>query len=126
MLKAIKVWQLIVVGAVVLGGAAYGVYSLVIADGDDALSADQQVIPVQLGDLINRVSTNGRLFYPTREVPTFASQGTVAEVLVSEGDAGAEGRGAGRRSLAGVLSSAGETPEAGRSSGARSAEATSN
>ncbi|MCH8847461.1 MAG: efflux RND transporter periplasmic adaptor subunit [Chloroflexi bacterium] len=92
MLKAIKVWQLIVVGAIVLGGAAYGVYSLVIADGDDALSADQQVIPVQLGDLINRVSTNGSLFYPTREVLTFGSQGTVAEVLVKEGDAVEEGQ----------------------------------
>ncbi|MCI0821311.1 MAG: efflux RND transporter periplasmic adaptor subunit, partial [Chloroflexi bacterium] len=76
----------------VLGGAAYGVYSLVIADGDDALSADQQVIPVQLGDLINRVSTNGSLFYPTREVLTFGSQGIVAEVLVNEGDAVEEGQ----------------------------------
>ncbi len=86
MFKAIKVWQLIVVGAVVLGGAAYGVYAFVISDGDEALSADRQVIPVQLGDLVNRVSTNGSLLYPNREVLTFGSQGTVGEVLVDEGD----------------------------------------
>ena len=92
MFKAIRVWQLIVVGAIVLGGAAYGVYALVISDGGDALSEGQQVIPVQLGDLINRVSTNGSLLYPTREVLTFGSQGTIAEVLVNEGDAVEEGQ----------------------------------
>ncbi len=86
MFKAIKLWQLVVVGAVVLGGAAYGVYALVISDGDEALSADRQVIPGQLGDLVNRVSTNGSLLYPNREVLTFGSQGTVGEVLVDEGD----------------------------------------
>ena len=92
MFTAIKLWQLVAIGAVVLGGGAYGVYALVIQDDDDALSEDQQVIPVQLGDLINRVSTNGSLLYPNREVLSFGSQGTIAEVLVGEGEEVEEGQ----------------------------------
>ena len=90
MFTASRLWQL-VVGAIVLGGAAYGAYVLIIQDDDEALSEDQQVVPVQLGDLINRVSTNGSLLYPIREVLTFGSPGTIAEVLVDEGDAVEEG-----------------------------------
>ncbi|MCH7481652.1 MAG: HlyD family efflux transporter periplasmic adaptor subunit [Chloroflexi bacterium] len=92
MLKTIKLWQLVAIGAIVLGGAGYGVYASVIQDDGDALSEDQQVIPVQLGDLINLVSTNGSLFYPNRVVLSFGSQGTIAEVLVGEGEAVEEGQ----------------------------------
>ena len=92
MFTGIKLWQLIVIGAVVLGGAAYGVYAFFIEDDDETLSEDQQVVPVQLGDLINRVTTNGSLLYPNREVLTFGSSGTVAEVLVGEGEEVVEGQ----------------------------------
>ena len=92
MFTAVKLWQLIAIGAVVFGGGAYGVYAFVIQDGGDALGEDRQVIPVQLGDLINRVSTNGSLLYPNREVLSFGSQGTIAEVLVGEGEAVEEGQ----------------------------------
>ncbi len=92
MFTAVKLWQLVAIGAIVLGGGAYGVYAFVIQDGGDALSEDQQVIPVQLGDLINRVSTNGSLLFPNREVLSFGSQGTIAEVLVGEGETVDEGQ----------------------------------
>ena len=92
MLKAIKSWQAVLAAVVVLGGVGYGAYVLFFRADEEVLADDQQVIPVQLGDLINLVSTNGSLFYPNRETLAFGSQGTVAEVLVEEGETVEEGQ----------------------------------
>ena len=92
-LKALKLWQIGVLAAVLVGagGAVYGVYALASGSGTAALTEDQQLIPVQYGNLVNQVSTNGRLIFATRELLTFGSQGTVGEVLVEEGQPVQEG-----------------------------------
>jgi HlyD family secretion protein len=92
--KALKVWQVGVLAAVLVGtaGATYGVYALTTRTDGVELSEEQQLIPVQYGDLVNQVSTNGSLLFPDREMLTFGSQGTVSELLVAEGDQVAEGQ----------------------------------
>ena len=85
--KALKLWQIGVLAAVLVGGtgATYGVYTLVGDSDQGGLAEGQQLIPVQRGDLVNQVSTNGSLLFPNRESLTFGTQGTVGEVLVEEG-----------------------------------------
>ena len=93
-LKFLKVWQISVLAAVLLGaaGATYGVYAVVSGNDATGLTEGQQLIPVQIGHLVNQVSTNGSLIYPERELLTFGTQGTVEEVLVEEGDRVIEGQ----------------------------------
>ena len=83
----LKPWQIGVLAAILVGaaGATYGVYALVNDSGQAGLSDDQQLIPAQIGNLVNQVSTNGSLVYPVRETLTFGTQGTIEEVLVEEG-----------------------------------------
>ena len=52
----------------------------------DLLEDDQRLIPIQLGDLINKVSVNGSLSYTNRELLSFGVQGTVGKVHVKEND----------------------------------------
>ena len=87
-IKTLKPWQ---IGALVSllmasAGVTYGVYAAVISGPGTGLRAEQQLIPVQFGNLINQVSTNGSLSFPNKEKLTFDTQGTVGEVLVEEGD----------------------------------------
>ena len=84
---SLKPWQLIVLLAVLTvgAGASYGTYSLFTGPDESNLEADQQLVPVQLGNLVNEVSVNGRIIYPNREALRFSSQGTLAELLVVEG-----------------------------------------
>ena len=92
--KTLKLWQIGMLVVVLVGaaGATYGVYALVSGSGLASLGEDQQLIPVQYGDLVNQVSTNGSLIFPNREALAFASQGTVGEVLVEEGQQVEEGQ----------------------------------
>ncbi len=85
--KTLKLWQISLLVAVLVGaaGATYGVYALVTGSGESSMGEDQQLIPVQYGDLVNQVSTNGALTFPSREMLTFGTQGTVGTVLVEEG-----------------------------------------
>ena len=85
--KTLKVWQMAVLVAVLAGaaGATFGVYALVSDENAPGLSEGQQLIPVRYGDLIDQVSVNGGLIFPNRETLKFATQGTVDEVLVMEG-----------------------------------------
>ncbi|MBI2171207.1 MAG: efflux RND transporter periplasmic adaptor subunit [Chloroflexi bacterium] len=87
--KTIKLWQalvLLLVAAAGIGGG-YLAYAAATNSGQTALAKTQELIPVQLGDLVNQVSTSGGLLFPNKEALTFGAQGTVAEVLVSEGQA---------------------------------------
>ncbi len=92
--KGIKLWQAAVLLVVLLAapGATYGVYNIVNNAGSAGLQEGQQSIPVQRGDLINQVYTNGSLVFPNKEALGFGSQGTVGQVSVEEGDLVAQGQ----------------------------------
>ena len=87
-MTTLKLWQLGVLTVVLLGtaGAVAGVFIFVVGSDDNGISDDQQLIPVQLGDLINQVSTSGSLVFPGKEAVTFGTRGTVGEVNVEVGD----------------------------------------
>ena len=92
--KSLKLWQIGVLVTVLAGaaGATYGVYALVSGPSSTGLSENQQLIPVQYGNLVNQVSTNGSLIFRNRETLTFGTQGTAGEVLVEEGQQVEEGQ----------------------------------
>ena len=87
-LKSLKLWQILVLFVVLFGaaGATYEVYGRSTAVPLVDLDENQQIIPVQYGDLVNKVSTSGNLVYPEREALSFGSQGIVESILVEEGD----------------------------------------
>ena len=93
-LKAIKLWQIGVLVAVLLGagGSTYGVYAFLSSSSGASLSEDQQLYTVQYGDLVNQVSTNGSLIFPNREALTIGTQGTIGDILVVEGQVVEEGQ----------------------------------
>lgn len=93
-LKSIKPWQIGALIVILLGafGGTAGVYLLVSGDDSVDLSANQQLIPVQRGDLVNDISIDGSLIFPVRETFTFGTDGTVTDVLVEEGDSVQEGQ----------------------------------
>ena len=86
--RLLTLWQLItlVIATVVSAGIAYAVYMNLSGTTDSALPQTQQLYPVQYGDLTNKVSTNGSLLFPNKEILTFGTQGTVSEIFVKEGD----------------------------------------
>ena len=88
-LRAIRAWQIVVLVAVplIVAAAVYGAYTWTTREADDGLAEDQQLIPVQRGDLVNDVSINGSLVYSERETLTFESQGTLGRIVVEEGQA---------------------------------------
>lgn len=90
----IRPWQaLAIVAVVALGGAGgYFGYSWISGRDSSSLGANQQLVPVQKGNLTNQVSTNGSVVFPKREVLSFAAPGTVGALLVSEGDQVEEGQ----------------------------------
>ena len=93
-IRAIKLWQaaVLVVVLVAASGAFYAVYNMVNDAGGTGLQEGQQSIPVQRGDLVNQVYTNGSLVFPNKEALGFGSQGTVGQVSVEEGDLVAQGQ----------------------------------
>ena len=93
-LKSIKLWQVGVLAAVLIGGvtATYSGYAAIGSSEDAGLAEDEQVIPVQFGDLVNQVSVSGSLVYPERETLTFGSQGTLGDELVEAGQSVTEGQ----------------------------------
>ncbi|MFH1560915.1 MAG: efflux RND transporter periplasmic adaptor subunit [Chloroflexota bacterium] len=92
--KGLTSRQIAVLVVVLLGsaGAIYGAYALISDSGGSGLDEGQQLIPVQYGNLVNQVSTNGSLVFPIRETLTFGTQGTVGDVLVEEGQQVEEGQ----------------------------------
>lgn len=92
--KGLKRWQIVTLAVVALGSAwaTYGVYSNTTSADQLDLSNNQQIIPVRFGDLVNQVSTNGSLTFSQRETLSFGSEGTVARLLVKEGQQVAQGQ----------------------------------
>ena len=93
-IQSIRVWQVAVLVVVILAGAgsAYGAFR-VVSDSDEVdLAENQQLVPVQRGDLVNEVSISGSLAYPNRQSLTFGIQGTVADIVVEEGQRVSEGQ----------------------------------
>ena len=92
--KGLKRWQIVMLAVVTLGSAwaTYGVYSNTTSADQLDLSNNQQIIPVRFGDLVNQVSTNGTLTFSQRETLSFGSEGTVARLLVKEGQQVAQGQ----------------------------------
>jgi multidrug efflux pump subunit AcrA (membrane-fusion protein) len=84
MLRKLKLWQMAVLGAVLVvgGGTVYAVAN----GGNGRLDENQQLVPVRLGDLVNQVSISGSVRFPNQAALGFGIQGTVGEVLVAEGD----------------------------------------
>ena len=68
------------------------------------LAENQQVIPAQLGNLVNQVSTSGNLVFPERETLTFGSEGTVIKILVNEGQQVTKGQVLARLDRSAVIS----------------------
>ena len=93
-LRVVKIWQAAVLVTLLVGtaGGTYGGYVLATRSGGDGLGENQQLIPVQRGDLVNLVSTNGSLVFPNRELLTFGTQGTLGEIMVEEGQRVEEGQ----------------------------------
>ena len=93
-LKALKLWQIVVL-VVVIGGIAGGVYAIynwAAGPGESTLPDDVQLVQVQYGSIVNSVSAGGSLVFPDKEQLTFGNVGTVGEVNVQEGDAIEEGQ----------------------------------
>ena len=84
-LRSWKLWVGVVVLIAVVGGGYYG-YGVWTDSSAEEEEGQTQLVPVTRGDLVNDVSVTGTLTYTTRETLTFGQQGTVSEVVVSEGD----------------------------------------
>ena len=92
--KHLRPWQMGILVAVLLAaaGTTYGWYNRVSGSSQPGLGKDQQLIPVQYGNLINQVSANGSLSFTNRETLTFGSPGTIKKVLVDAGQSVKKGQ----------------------------------
>ena len=84
-LKSWKLWVVVVVMVTAGSGGYYGVSVWTDSSAEEE-AAQTQLVPVTRGDLVNDVSVTGTLTYTTREVVSFAQQGFVSSISVSEGD----------------------------------------
>ena len=86
--RSIRPWQIILLIVVLLGAGigTFAVYSYLTGSESTELEEDQQLIPVQRGDLVKEVSISGSVSFPNRETLTFGSAGIVDELLVEEGE----------------------------------------
>ena len=88
-MKSLKLWQIIVLLVVVIGlaGGGYFTYRWVTGANTNTATADNtQLVAVQTSTVTNTVSSSGNLVYGTDKSLTFGSAGTVADVLVKEGE----------------------------------------
>ncbi|MCL0044549.1 efflux RND transporter periplasmic adaptor subunit [Dehalococcoidia bacterium] len=85
--RLLKLWQIVILVVILIGaaGISYIGYFHFSSSSEETLNDNQQLIPVQYGDLVNEVSTSGGLLFPNRTALTFGSSGIVGEVLVEEG-----------------------------------------
>ena len=83
-LRSWKLWSVVVVMATAGAGGYYGISVWTDSSAEEE-AAQTQLVPVTRGDLVNDVSVTGTLTYTTREVVSFAQQGFVSSISVSEG-----------------------------------------
>ena len=93
-LKGLKRRQIIVLAAVVAValGSTFGVFAVASESDQQRLEEDQRLVTVRFGNLVREVSVNGNIVFSNKEALSFGSSGTVAEVLVSDGQEVAEGQ----------------------------------
>jgi len=86
--KALTLWQYLVLVAVAGVGVSGGYFAYAAAttpSTETGVGKTQQIIPVQRGNLVNKVSTSGSLTFPNTNALTFGTAGTVDKVLVQDG-----------------------------------------
>ena len=86
-----KSWKLWTAVVVVAAGGYYGYSAWSESASSEEQTAQTQLVPVSLGNLVNDVSVTGSIAYTTREILTFGQQGFVSDVSVSAGDAVSSG-----------------------------------
>jgi RND family efflux transporter MFP subunit len=93
-IKKLKAWHVVVVAVVLVGagGGAYRFYAEASNTSPNGLGAEQQVVPVKYGDLVNQVAINGNLVFPQRQSLTFGSAGTIVELKVEAGQRVSKGQ----------------------------------
>ena len=86
-LASLGLWRYLALLAILFGSAAgtFAVYDDYTAPEPSALSEEEQLIPVRMGDLVNKVSTSGSLAFPERESVAFNSDGRIGHLAVAEG-----------------------------------------
>jgi multidrug efflux pump subunit AcrA (membrane-fusion protein) len=82
------VWQAIVLALVTVGASAVAYFGFagMANAGASEIAEGEQLVPAQLGDLINTVSTDGSLSFTNVELTQFETTGTVGQVFVEGGD----------------------------------------
>ena len=93
-LRSLSGRQIAVLLVVVIGSflATYGISNARSSSGNQSLEENQRLIPIRTGLLVNEIAINGSITFANKEILTFGSQGTVEEVLVSEGQEVEEGQ----------------------------------
>ena len=89
-LPAIKLGVFITVATLIAVGAYFGVNAFLL--DDDAAEDDRRPIAVERGTLLDDVTASGSVTFPELESLRFDISGTVAQILVDEGDAVTEGQ----------------------------------
>lgn len=79
MKRAIKLVSVILTGMLVLSVAS-------ACAGETTVEIKQQIVEVRRGDLVVTVAADGKLTLPEQRELTFATSGTIVEILVEEGD----------------------------------------
>ena len=85
-------WLVLLIVLAGAGGGAYWIYVATTGEEEEALAEDQRLVPVTRGDLINSVSVNGKLKFPTTRNLAFDAPGKLAELTVEEGQQVTEGQ----------------------------------
>lgn len=86
--------RMVILAAVVVAFfiVTYGIYTAASSASGPSLEENQRLIPIRAGNLVNEIAINGSIAFANKEILTFGSSGTVAEVLVEEGQEVEEGQ----------------------------------
>ncbi|MCH8063831.1 MAG: HlyD family efflux transporter periplasmic adaptor subunit [Chloroflexi bacterium] len=93
-LKGLRRRQIIALAAVLVAafGSTFGVFVVASESNQQSLEENQRLVVVRFGNLVNEVSVNGNIVFSNKETLSFGSSGTIAEVLVSDGQEVAKGQ----------------------------------
>ena len=89
-LAAVKLGVFITITTVIAVGAYFGAQAFLL--NDDAIDEERSPVAVQRGTLLDDVTASGSVSFPELESLRFDISGTVAELLVDEGDEVVEGQ----------------------------------